>query len=210
VFTSYPRFPWYLGPLAAIAAALAIIALGSKLDWVPFVTGLAVIAFAVNIHAWGFASWGHALADPTFQNVGLLWPYNATPLDRLARAADRSPESVRREIDQYSAAVADVKRNGGQILFTDLEPGAQIPSLLDKQPLADALYLENVRSEPIYQATTLDELRAALARLHVRYVYRPGRAHPDFQETLILQRVQAYESSPGGDAYLIPVDDLLR
>jgi hypothetical protein len=150
-------------------------------------------------------TWGHADDDPSLRNVRYLWPTSGTPEERLARRTNRPLADVERELAEYERAL-DSLRPGERILLADHEPGALVPSLVDREYLGDAPWLDGPDGRPLRQADDEAELRRELARARIRFAYRPGRAHGRDDGVLVYERLRDYA---GPERYVVPVNRLL-
>ena len=176
LFASYPKYPHYVAmlvaPLPAVSAALLL--RGNALK-VAIATAAAVWVAGVGFFA--LTTWGHADEDRSLRNVRYLWPTSGTPEERLARRTNRPLADIERELAEYDRAL-DSLRPGERILLADHEPGALVPSLVDREYLGDAPWLDGPDGRPLRQAGDEAELRREFARARIRFAYRPGRAAP--------------------------------
>jgi hypothetical protein len=198
----YPKFPHYLGYLVAVVPGLMAVAIGERLPRRIGAPSLAAALLLVGVGFWAINTWGHAPKDRTLSNVKFLWPYYGGPLARLQRDSNRPVASIQSETTEYSRAID----SGGGILYMDHEPGALLPSILDKQFLGHVLYVESPRAAPLRAARTKQQLKMALAQMGIEYVYRPGRPHPLVDNTLLMRLAR---TAKGRSEWVIPVPELL-
>jgi hypothetical protein len=204
-FPTYPKYPHYgtllLAPFAAIFIGWAC----RRWAW-PGAASLVGLGLLVCGTAfWAVNSWGHATWDESLENIRLLNPGYGEPVDRLARSTGRTQESLLDEIDEYTAALSSLEP-GERILYAEHEPGALVPSLVDREFLGDALFLEGPRAEGVVVADSDRELEESLRHLGIRFLYRPQRAHTAIEDSLIWKRIQDSEEAD----YLIPAEALLE
>ena len=201
-FGSYPKYPHYLAFLVAPFAALILFEAARRLPRALGPPLLALALLGAGTGLWAVNTWGHAAWDSSLANVKFLVPGYGTPVERLARDTGRSPADLAREADEYDRAVASQR---GRILYMDHEPGALVPALLDREFLGDVLYVENPRARAVIDARTKPAMLAALRRLGVAYVYRPGRGHEPFDDRPIFRETRDHR---GPSRTVIPVGEL--
>jgi hypothetical protein len=204
-FPTYPKYPHYgsllLAPFAAIFLAWAC----RRLAWRGAASLVGFALLACGTAFWAINTWGHATWDESLENVKLLNPGYEEPVDRLARSTSRTRESLTDEIEEYTAALSSLEP-GERILYAEHEPGALIPSLVDREFLGDALFLEGSRATSVVAAESNRELEKSLRDLGIRFVYRPQRAHTLIEDSLVWKRIQRSEEAD----YLIPAEALLE
>jgi len=203
-FLDFPDYAPFIAPLIAPLPAVAAVVLlrGRALR----ATAAAVVAvtFLAGVGYWAKNTWGHMSEAPISRNLRLLWPTWGTPADRIAARLDRSAPDIRRAVIDYERAYAALGP-GERILYADHEPGALIPSLLDREYLGDARFLDDRQNEAVLRAPTRAALRARLAAARIRFVVRPGRAHPGDEGFLLYRLLTGYR----GPEQVVPVERLL-
>jgi hypothetical protein len=201
-FGTYPKFPHYISFLIAPFAALLLLELARRIPRGVGPPLLAIGLLAVGGGLWAVNTWGHAAWDSKLSNVKFLVPGYGTATERLARDTGRSAADLEREAAEYQRAVASRR---GRILHMEHEPGALVPALIDREFLGDVLYVENPRARPVIDARTKPAMLAALRRLGVAYVYRPGRGHPPWDDRPIFRETREHR---GASRFVIPIDEL--
>jgi hypothetical protein len=201
-FGTYPKFPHYLSFLIAPFAALLLLELARRIPRGAGPPLLAVGLLAVGGGLWAVNTWGHAAWDSKLSNVKFLVPGYGSATERLARDSGRSTADLEQEAAEYQRAVASRR---GRILHMEHEPGALVPALLDREFLGEVLYVENPRARPVLDARTKPAMLAALRRLGVAYVYRPGRGHPPWDDRPIFRETREHR---GPTRFVIPIDEL--
>lgn len=202
----YPKYPHYGVFLLAPFAGIFVWWLGSMRAGKLAAGGLVAAVFLSGVGSWAYSGWGHAAPDSTLANVRYLSPGYGDALERLGRSSVRSPESLRDEISEHTNAISTLGPEE-RILYADVEPGALVPSILDREFLGDVDYLEGESAALIRAAETDAELQRRLAELEVRYVYRPRGTDEWLRRTLIGRRIEGYR---GTADHLIGVGSLLR
>jgi len=204
-FADFPDYPHYLAVLVAPLPAVAVACLVRGRALRLAAAGLAGLAFVAGVGYWAKNTWGHTDEASVSRNLRLLWAPGGTPADRIARRTGGTEADAERAIAEYERAYAAL-RPGERILHADHEPGALFPSLLDREYLGDARFLDDRQNRPVIQAATRDALRARLAADGIRFVVRPGRAHPGYEGSLLHRLLTGYR---GPEQRVVPVERLL-
>lgn len=202
-FLVYPKYPHYLGYVICIFSAVFYWRVFGSLYAGALINIIAALIFVNGIIFWGYNSWGHSYQDKTFENFRFLWPYYRTPLDRLARQANMDKNEIVKEIQQLIAIKQVITNKGGHILYMEHEPGLLVPSILNYDNFANVYFLDNKRSELIYQAANVRELSDAFKKLEIKYVYRNRRSHSNVLLIYILDKMD-------GDKIIYTVDEIIK
>ena len=205
-FAGYAKFSHYVIYLVAIFAAILI---SQAARWragtvVPMT--VALLAFGTGATAWAYQDWFHEVRQRPLTNIRFLWPTWGTPVDRVARKSARSVASLDRESLEYLRAVSINARTGERTLHSDQEPGALVPTILDREYEGDFLYLEHPRAARVVAARDCRALEHAFRSLRIGFVYRPRRPHqPNIEESYLMKRLNSYE---GRWQYVVPVREV--
>ncbi len=205
VFPEYDKFQHLIIYLVALFPAMLLAEFAVNRLAAVAVGAFALLLCAVGWQGWAATDWGHAERARASLNLRLLWPQSSSLLERIARKTSRSPASLGQEIEEYVRALDATRTRGGRILFTDEEPGALVPVLVDRQYLGNALYLEQRQAAPVVRARDCTELRAAFRSLGVRFVYEPGRPHVTIAQTYVMGQLLHQRSRW---RYVVPVQAL--
>jgi hypothetical protein len=204
-FLDFPDYPHYIAmliaPLPAVAAARLL--RGRVLR--AAAAGVVGLVFVAGVGYWAKNTWGHTPEGSVARNARLLWPTYGTPIERIARRTDSTTATLAQVVAEYQRAY-DALRPGEHILYADHEPGALIPSLLDREYLGEVTFLDDRANRPVVRARTQAQLRAELARSGFRFVVRPGREHPEAVGSLLFDLLARYR---GPEQAVVPVDGLL-
>ena len=198
-FLSYIRYAQYL---AFIAAPFAACFYWRFLKKDSLLKTLMIMLLCFGMLFWAYNEWGHMSKDTTLENIKFLNPYYKNAVSRIAKKSSRSEISVETEIKEITKA----REKQGNILYMDIEPGLLIPTILNLENFANSLFFESTSVKRLYEARNIKELQKGLDFYGISYIYKPGRSHGDFNNTLLLKklkRTKRYE-------FLVPVKELFK
>lgn len=198
-FLSYIRYAQYL---AYIISPFSSYFYFKALRKQVFLKGLMLILFCFGMIFWAYNEWGHMSKDNSLENIRFLNPSYKNAVSRLAKKSNRSEIGIETEIKEILKARA----KDSKILYMDIEPGLLIPTILNLENFADSLFLESISAEKLYEAKSFKELKNGINFYGITHIYKPGRSHVDFENTLLLRmlkQIKEYE-------FLVPVEELSK
>jgi len=198
-FLGYIRYTQYFAYIAAPFAGYFFFKILKK-ELLLRVFIMLLLSF--GIFFWAFNEWGHMSKDKTFENIKFLNPNHKNVISRIAKKSSRSEDGIDTEIKEILLS----KENNRRILYMDIEPGMLIPTILNLDNFANSLFYESSSAEKLYKARSFNELKNGINLYGITHIYRPGRAHGDFDNTLLLKMLKQIKNYE----FLVPIEELSK